>query len=301
MEDQAKFQRMLEILMMISGSFGYSVEQIASKYKISERTAYRYLTTFQNAGFLLDKTNGHFKINKSSSQFKDLSKLIHFSEEEAYILSRAIHLIDDENKFKHTLYEKLYYLFDSEKAVNKLVKKESSESVIKLKDAVNNKELVVLKGYRSSNSDNIRDRLIEPFDFSPNYNYVWCYDLEDKENKTFKIARIKAVSVTGKKWKNEKKHRKRETDVFRISGNNKKPIKFILSLMAYNLLVEEYPLSEKFIKKGAEGKYIFDGWVCDFKGVGRFILGLSGEIEVMKPNQLRTFLQEKIRANNFKN
>jgi predicted DNA-binding transcriptional regulator YafY len=295
MDDQAKFQRMLEILMMISGSYGYSVEEIADKYKISQRTAYRYLTTFQNAGFLLDKKNGYFKIDKTSSQYKDLSKLIHFSEEEAHILSKAIHLIDDENNFKHELYEKLYHLFDSDKAVNKIVRKEKSENVIQLKGAINNKQQVILKGYRSSNSDNVRDRLIEPFAFTSNYLYVWCYDVEDKSSKTFKIARIKEVKVTDKKWKNEPKHKKHETDVFRISGDTKISVKFKLSLLAYNLLIEEYPLSEKYLKKQNDSNYIFDGWVCDFKGIGRFILGLPGEVEVIKPKELKVYLSQKIK------
>lgn len=295
MDDQAKFQRMLEILMMISGSYGYSVDEIADKYNISQRTAYRYLSTFQNAGFLLDNKKGYFKIDKTSPQYKDLSKLIHFSEEEAHILSKAIHLIDDENKFKHELYEKLYHLFDSDKAINKIVKKESSENVIRLKGAIKNKEQVVLKGYRSSNSDNIRDRLIEPFAFTTNFLYVWCYDLEDKESKTFKIARIKEVIVTDNEWKNETKHKKHETDVFRISGDKKIPVKFKLSLLAYNLLTEEYPLAEKYLVKQNDSNYIFDGWVCDFKGVGRFILGLPGETEVLKPKELKEYLRKKIK------
>ena len=200
MNDQAKFQRMLEILMRLSGSYAYSVKQLAEDFDSSGRTIYRYLTTFKNAGFLLDNNNGYFRIDKKSPDYKDLSKLIHFSEEEAHILSRAIHLIDDESKFKNELYEKLYVLFDSDKAVNKIVKKESSENVIKLKGAIKNKEKVILKGYRSSNSDNIRDRFIEPFNFTSNYNYVWGYDPETKSSKTFKIARIKEVIITNKKW-----------------------------------------------------------------------------------------------------
>jgi len=292
MDDQAKFQRMLEILMMISGSYGYSIAQIADKYNVSERTVYRYLTTFQNAGFLLDKKNGNYKIDKTSSQFKDLSKLLHFSEEEAHVLSKAIHLIDDENNFKHELYEKLYHLFDSDKAINKIVRKEKSENIIGLKNAIKNKRQVILKNYRSSHSENIRDRIIEPFDFSSNFVFVWCYDMESKSNKTFKIARIKDVIVTDKKWKSESKHKKFETDVFRMSGEKKIPIKLKLSLLAYNLLLEEFPLSEKYLKQN-DINYIFDGWVCNFNGAGRFILGLPGEIKIISPKELKGFLKEK--------
>jgi predicted DNA-binding transcriptional regulator YafY len=298
MDDQAKFQRMLEILMKLSGSYGYSIKQLASDFNSSERTIYRYLTTFKNAGFLIENHNGYFKIDKKSPDYKDLSKLIHFSEEEAHILSRAIHLIDDENKFKNELYEKLYILFDSDKAVNQIVKKESSENVIKLKGAIKNKEIVILKGYRSSNSDNIRDRSIEPFNFTSNYNYVWGYDAETKSSKTFKIARIKEVIITNKKWSYQKKHKQNEVDVFRISGTKTVKVILSLNLMAYNLLIEEYPLSEKYITKKTD-KYIFDGSVCDFSGIGRFVLGMMDQIEVIKPNGFKDFLNDKIKKKRF--
>jgi hypothetical protein len=68
--------------------------------------------------------------------------------------------------------------------------------------------------------------------------------------------------------------------------------------MAYNLLIEEYPLSEKYIAKKGD-KYIFDGFVCDFSGVGRFALGMMDQIEVIKPKSFKEFLNEKIKRKTF--
>jgi predicted DNA-binding transcriptional regulator YafY len=197
------------------------------------------------------------------------------------------------------LYEKLYVLFDSDKAVNKIVRKESSENVISLKGAIKNKEQVIFHGYRSSNSDNIRDRLLEPFAFTSNYNYVWCYDIEAKSSKTFKVARIKEVKITDKKWKNEKLHKRNEIDVFRIGGEKTIPVKLTLSLMAYNLLLEEYPLSEKFLMKSEDNKYMFDGWVCDFNGIGRFVLGMMDQVEIISPKSFKDYLNNKIKVKKF--
>lgn len=298
MNDQAKFQRMLEILMKISGHYGYSIKELADEFNSSERTIYRYVTTFKNAGFLIENKNGFLKVDKKSPDYKDLSKLLHFSEEEAHILSKAIHLIDDDSKFKNDLYEKLFVLFDYDKAVNKIVRKESSENVIILKSAIKNKQQIVLEDYRSSNGDTIRDRLIEPFDFTSNYNYVWCYDTETKSSKTFKVARIKKVRKTGKKWKEEKNHRKKNVDVFRIGGDQTIPVTMNLTLMAYNLLIEEFPLAENFLTK-KDNKYLFDGWICDYTGIGRFVLGLMDQIEVLKPQGLKSYLNSKIKGKKF--
>lgn len=299
MNDQAKFQRMLEILMKLSGHYGYSIKQLSEEFDSSERTIYRYITTFKNAGFLIENKNGYFRIDKKSGDHRDLTKLLHFSEEEAHILSKAIHLIDDESRFKNDLYEKLFVLFDSDKAINKIVRKESSENVIILKGAITNKEQVIFEGYRSSSGDSIRDRLIEPFAFTSNYNYVWCYDVETRSCKTFKVARIKSVQKTRNKWKSEKLHKKNKVDVFRIGGENSIPVTMNLTLMAYNLMLEEYPLSENFLKRKSDNKYVFDGWVCDFAGIGRFALGLLDQVEVVKPASFSRYLNEKIKEKKF--
>ena len=299
MNDQAKFQRMLEILIKLSGSYGYSVKQLAEDFHSSERTIFRYLTTIRNAGFLLDNHNGYNKIDKKSPDYKHLSKLIHFSQEEAYILSKAIHLIDDEGKLKNDLYEKLYVLFDSDKAVNNIVRKQSSENVISLKGAIKYKDQVILHGYKSSNSNNNRDRLLEPFSYTTNYNCVWCYDIEAKSSKIFKVAKIKEVKVTENKWKHERQHKKNEIDVFRIGGKKTIPVKLTLSLMAHNLLVEEYPLSENYLSKSKDNKNVFDGWVCDFNGIGRFVLGMMDQVEIIKPKSFKDYLNNKIKAKIF--
>ena len=50
-------------------------------------------------------------------------------------------------------------------------------------------------------------------------------------------------------------HRKSMTDCFRISGYKPSHIKLELSMMAKNLLIEEYPLAEKDLHNN-EGKWI---------------------------------------------
>ncbi len=47
----------------------------------------------------------YYRINKEESHYRDISELLHFSKEEAYILSRAIHSIDQENEIKNNLVE----------------------------------------------------------------------------------------------------------------------------------------------------------------------------------------------------
>ncbi len=116
MEDQNKLTRMLEMLMFLSSGVKYTIHEITDRFEISERTAHRYLLTFRNVGFIIPKPlNGLYWIDKKSPYFKEISELLHFSKEEAYILQRAIHSIDDENALKSNLIQKLYSLYDFDK------------------------------------------------------------------------------------------------------------------------------------------------------------------------------------------
>jgi predicted DNA-binding transcriptional regulator YafY len=112
MNDQAKLSKMLEMILPLAGNAGYSKKQIADKFQISERTVYRYLETFRQAGLVLDLQNGYYRIDRNNSEFKDISQLLHFSKEEGYILSKAIHAIDDNHVIKSNLVKKLYALYD---------------------------------------------------------------------------------------------------------------------------------------------------------------------------------------------
>jgi hypothetical protein len=71
------------------------------------------------------------------------------------------------------------------------------------------------------------------------------------------------------------------------------PIKLEMSLKARNLLGEEYPLSEQFIGKIEDNRYVFDGWVSAYDGIGRFVMGLPGEVCCAGNEGLLRFLETK--------
>lgn len=299
MSDQIKFRRMLEILMLISGNFGYTINEIADKFQTTPRTIYRYIDTFKEVGFKVIKQDGFFRIDKKESKFRDLSELVHFSKEEAILLSRAIHLISDENKFKSDLYEKLYYLFDKDSIANNLITREHSDNALKLKRAVSSNEIVLLKNYSSSNSKTQKDRVVEPFEFTSIYDSVWALDLDDKQCKTFKIARIGEVIFTGENQRFLESHVKKDIDVFRFGGDKRINISFNMTQTAYNLLIEEYPLSEDYITEKDSNDFVFNGWVTSFIGVSRFLLGLMDEVSINFPDTLRKYLNTKISKKKF--
>ncbi|HPE86492.1 MAG: transcriptional regulator [Bacteroidales bacterium] len=292
MNEQPKLHLLLEMLLFLSSGLRYTIEEIAERFDISVRTAYRYISTFRDAGFIIPKPRrGYYAIDKTSPYFREISELLHFSREEAVILQKAIHSIDNENLLKQNLIHKLYALYDFNRVANTIVKKAYSENIHQLIQAIKHKNQVILKEYLSANSNEARDRLVEPFDFTTNYVATWAYDIQSKCCKTFKNTRIKSVRVLAEPWQHAVKHKKMPIDVFRISSNRQIQVTLKLSIRACELLKEEYPLAEEYIIPVNERQFLFTTRVCSFDGIGRFVMGLHDEIEVIEPEDFKQFLK----------
>lgn len=294
MNAQPKLHQLLEMLLFLSSGLRYKIDEIAERFDITTRTVHRYIKTFRDAGFVIPRPgDGYYYIDKNSPYFREISELLHFSREEAVILQRAIHSIDNENLLKQNLVNKLYALYDFDRVANTIVKKEYSEIIHQLIQAIKHKNQVILKEYLSANSNEARDRIVEPFDFTTNYVATWAYDINDRCCKTFKNTRIKSVQILPNLWENESSHEKLPIDVFRISSERQIEVTLKLSIRACELLKEEYPLAEEHIQQLNDKEYRVAAPVCGFEGVARFVMGLYDEIEVNEPEELKNFLKNK--------
>ena len=299
--DQPKIERMLRLMMLLTANNRYTVEDLSSKLDTSIRTIYRYIDTFKEAGFLVNKSGDCFRIDKRSKYFKDISQLVHFTEEEAYILNSAIESIDPTNTIKQNLKAKLASVYDFKMLAECVVKGENARNVNSIIEAIENKKQIVLHNYTSAHSRNISDRLVEPLSFTTNYIQVWAYEISSGKNKLFKLSRIGFVEVLDTDWEFENEHKEGLMDLFRITSFEQIPIKLKLGLRAASLLVEEYPLGEKYISPATDDSshFILDTFVCGYEGVGRFILGLLDDIEILEGEGLKDFLKERIQLAKF--
>jgi predicted DNA-binding transcriptional regulator YafY len=299
MNEVEKAERILKMLLLLSSGRKYTLSELSEKFYLSERSIQRYIWVFREVGFVIPRpNNGMYFIEKNSPRFKEMSQLLHFSEEEAYILSKAIHSIDDVNILKTNLVRKLYALYDFDRVAVTVVKRENSENVHQLIRAIKNKKQAILHNYQSAHSKVVRDRLIEPFDFTTNYIAVWGFDLEDQTCKTFKTSRIIRVETLTKSWEFSNLHRTKPLDIFRISGDYIGTVKLRLTRRARNLLIEEYPLAEKQITPISKTHFAFEAKVCGWEGVGRFVMGLCDEIKVLDPPGLKQYISGKLKRLN---
>ena len=143
--EQPKLDRQLRLMMTLTGNCNLSLKQIAERFDTSERTIYRYIDTFREAGFVIKKVNGFHRIDKSSPYFKDISSLVHFTEEEAYILKSAIENIDENNLIKQNLKKKLYTVYDYKILAETVAKGRNSININRLISAMDEQKQVIIK------------------------------------------------------------------------------------------------------------------------------------------------------------
>jgi len=282
------------MMKLLTANNYLAVEEIADRLSITPRSVYRYIDTFRSAGFVIKRRDGCIRLDKSSPYFKEISELIHFTEEEAYILKSAIESIDENNILKQNLKKKLYTVYDYKILAETIVHSRHSRNVHQLVQAMENRQVVVLKKYASSHGNDIRDRRVEAFTFTTNYEQVWCYCLEDREVKLFRVSRVGAVEMLLEPWQHEEEHVAGYIDIFRIHSNRKLPIVLKMGLRATSLLAEEFPLAAPQLQKLEDNHWLLKTEVCSYEGVGRFVLGLPGEIEIIYSPEFMHYVSRQI-------
>ena len=293
--DQPKIERVLRLMKMMTGNVNYTVEDLAERLETSPRSIYRYIETFKDAGFVVQKVDGGvYRLGKESKYFKSISQLIHFTDEEAHIVNQLIEALDDTNMLKQNLRKKLTSVYNCTSMANSIVKGKNAININHIIEAIEGKRQVVLKNYASSHTGIIRDRLVEPFGFTTNYIQIWCYEPESGMNKLFNTARVGSVEVLQQEWQHTTEHREGYIDVFRMMGFEQKRVQLKVGVMARNLMTEEYPLSERDMTQIDDNHWLLDTQVCSYIGISRFVLGLMSDIEIVDSPEFEQYVLKEV-------
>ena len=289
--EQPKVERLLRLMKLMTANVNYTVEDLAERLDTSYRSIYRYIDTFKSAGFVVHKLEGGiYKLGKESRYFKDISQLVHFTDEEAHIFNQLLEGLDDTNALKQNLRRKLTTVYNSTAMAASIVKGKNAQNVNRLQEAIENRRQVVLVDYASSHAGVTRNRIVEPFGFTTNYVQLWCYEPESSMNKLFKVARIGSVDVLETPWQCAERHERGFIDVFRMTGFEQHHVVVKLGMLARNLLIEEYPLAERDIKPLDATHWLLDTMVCNYVGVGRFVMGLLDDVEIVASPDFEAYI-----------
>lgn len=285
-------ERMLRLMQLLSGNVYYTIGELGEKLGLSRRSLFRYFDTFKSAGFVVQNIgDGRYRMMTYNKEYSELSQLVYFSEEEAIVVSHLIENLDAANALKAGLKQKLAAVYDSTSISDYIENKDKSEIVEALANSVKARRQVVLKDYASAHSGEAKDYVVEPYKFTRGFVDIIAYDTASGINKVFKISRIGSVKLLDA-WEHEDAHEEKIIDSFRMSGSPVEHIKMRLSLRAKNLLTEEYPVTGIEVYQKGRAWY-WEGDVNSLEGIGRFVIGLSDEIDVEEGDRLKAWLAEK--------
>jgi proteasome accessory factor C len=286
---QTKLLRLFQIISVLKTG-RWSIASLAERFDTSGRTIYRYIRLLEEVELLIEKDFDNKYFIHSSEDEPGRSE---FTLEEMKLIKKLIQSELDNNPLRGVLLKKLSLNSELDKVPRIIVKARLGKIVEQLAQAIRGKKQLILKNYHSANSNEIKDRLIEPIEFGDNYQTIMALDTKDKTCKQFKLDRIGEV-VEMKGFEFEKFHQKSVSDIFGMTGTTTIWITLQLKMRPYLLLREEHPLSIPYFEKKEEGYYQFHGPVHNFDGIGRFVLGLWDEVKIIQPREFQEFVKSKI-------
>lgn len=289
-----KLERELNLLLLLTENHNFTVKDICDRMGISRRNLYYYLEFFRLAGFKVENNKPFYRIRKDSPFFRKLDETVHFTEDEAITLRRIFDKTGDDSAQVQRLKHKLDKLYDLDILDNVELKEQQAHITRQLYDAIKGRQTVMLVGYSSPHSNTVSDRMVEPFLFMNGNREIRCYEVKSKMNKTFKLSRMQDVQLLDLLWSHEREHRQMFTDVFMFSGEQWLPIVLRMGRLSASVLREEYPQTERYMEPDGDNHWLLHMNVCSYVGIGRFVLGLYEDIEVLESNDFRDYLRQKV-------
>lgn len=289
-----KFDRQLRLLLMLTQHRNLTVDDVSRQLSMSRRSIYRYIDSYKQMGFIVVKEGPRYHIDPESPFFKQITSYIHFTEDEAMTINQVLNSVYDNSPQVRHLREKLSSLYDYKVLSKHGVDEHIAQNLAALFEAVKTERMVVLRDYASPNSAQTSDRIVEPYLFVSENSEVRCYEIKTGQNKTFKLSRIRKVEPLDLLWSHKSEHAEYFTDLFHFSGEERFPVTLILGQLSMSLLVEEYPGASALLKQQEDGRFLLKTEVCSYKGIGRFVMGLIDDIEIVDSPDFVEYLRGKV-------
>lgn len=287
-----KLGRQLKLMLLLTQNVRFTVEDLGQKLGMSRRTVYRYLDAFKDLGFVVIKSGTVYRLDHTSPFFRSLTEEVHFTEDEALTISQVLNSVYDNSPQIRNLRHKLTRLYTPDLLAKHGVDTRFARNLTALFQCMREERVCLIRNYDSPSSGKVSDRIVEPYLFLNANNEVRCFELSSKMNKTFKISRMESVEPLDLLWANKESHTPFFTDLFHFSGEQRMKVTLLMGKLATSLLLEEFPSSEIHLKEMPDGRHRLETEVCSCKGVGRFVMGLADDIEVVDSPELTAYLKE---------
>lgn len=296
-----KLKNQLELIQLLVDRTDFSIEELCEKLDISRRNLYYLISFLRRSGFIIFKNKGYYHIDYHSPFIAKLLNNVQFTDNEIHAIYDVLTSSGINNETINHLRYRLDNAYNLSNINNTTLRKQIDDNLKVITQAIREKKMVTIYGYSSLNSSSVRDRIVEPFFLMNNSQDVRCYELRSKINKTFKVARMKSVELLDTPWLREDMHKEMFTDIFMFSSEKQHLVTLRMGRVAFNLFIEEYPQGGRFIEKEDNEHWILNLEVCDYRGIGRFVLGLNKDIEILGNDKFIDYIHNEIKQmqNNF--
>lgn len=285
---------------LIEQPYRFTRAEIAAKMEVTEKTIKRHFDALSSVGFEVVEEQKRYALLPTSNMYRSLEELLYFTEGERELLLSAVDQYRFDGKAARRLKPKLEALYDFQRMGHDFLRRPYLERVDALGAAIKGKYAVVLRDYRSSNSNTVRDRQVEPFHVSVAEDMLHAFECEKQVVRHFRLSRIgRVVPLPDTPWTGEALHVTERCDPFYIVSNDQEQVSFEMSVLAFNELVARFPLAKQCTELSNSGiTYHFSGRVnAKFLGLSSFLLGFYSEVKaIFAPESLKSHIANELQA-----
>lgn len=303
--DNSPKYRLLAILkLLIESPYQYTKKALATMYNVVPDTIKKDFEELRDADFNVEHDHQYRYAIVPNKPMQHLEDMLFFTETEKEILMDALaNNAKASEKRTKRMQEKLNAIYDVSKLGSSLFSRTFLSKANLLEQAKQHKKVVKLINYRSTNSSEVSDRLVEPFSVNVKEDILHAFAIERKDIRHYRISRIERVELQELPWLYETQHYVTATDPFRIVNDQKIRVHIRLRVGGYNELIERFPLTQAYLQPsaGEPGVYDFECNVNEkFFGLTNFILGYHEHIvEIVEPESLIAHIRRHIAKINF--
>jgi len=280
--NQRSIERVFRLVKLMKRSPRRTPDELAELLSVSARTVYRYFNLIEALGFVLRRDSvGRLFI--AGSELK-----ASFTEEEADLISELIQKHVPDHAEAASILAKLDVFSVNMEHEASSLQREHVNRIAALSEAIQRGEQVLLLKYQSANSQNTRDRLVEPVGFAANYTLLSAYEVHARTTKFFRLDRMGGVQHTSQPQEHESRHQDLVPDMFgfamKAGDEPLGQIQLNLTMKAALIMRTEYPMCIPHLRLQNEGfGFVLDGPVADYRAPARFVKGFvaSGDVEVL--------------------
>ena len=292
----SQYAKQLDLLAMLIDGDSHTADELCQVLGTTRRNLYYYFSFLRDYGFELVRTSGgKYYIGPHSPFFRNIARSVDFTSQEVSYLFSLLAGTGDKSPLQHSVKRKLERFYGLSGFVDDATRRRVTSHAEILNKAIAQRKIVLLKDYSSPHSKTVSTRVVEPFLFLNEQADIRCYELSSHTNKTFKLSRIGSVVITDADWAFADSHKQVYTDIFLFSGDTRHHISLRMGQLSHNLMLEEYPQSERCFTQEDDSHWLFPTAVVSYLGIGRFVLGLFSDIQIIGDEGFKMYVRNVLK------